>query len=94
MLPVPRILSKTVSLTGIRRYHDRVVDHYENPRNVGSFNKDLTRGVDSSSSAVKIGTGLVGAPACGDVMKLHRPIHRTYFGCSLQDVRLRLGHRE
>lgn len=41
-------------------YSDKVVDHYENPRNVGSFEKtDIT-----------VGTGLVGAPACGDVMKL------------------------
>ena len=41
-------------------YSDKVVDHYENPRNVGSFAKD-----DSD-----VGTGMVGAPACGDVMKL------------------------
>jgi len=41
-------------------YSDKVIDHYENPRNVGSFNKD----------DVNIGTGMVGAPACGDVMKL------------------------
>ena len=41
-------------------YSDKVVDHYENPRNVGSFTKD-----DES-----VGTGMVGAPACGDVMKL------------------------
>ncbi|MGH1360944.1 MAG: Fe-S cluster assembly scaffold IscU [Burkholderiaceae bacterium] len=41
-------------------YSDKVIDHYENPRNVGSFEK----GDDS------IGTGMVGAPACGDVMKL------------------------
>ncbi len=41
-------------------YSDKVVDHYENPRNVGSFEK----GDDS------VGTGMVGAPACGDVMKL------------------------
>lgn len=41
-------------------YSDQVVDHYENPRNVGSFAKD-EQGV---------GTGMVGAPACGDVMKL------------------------
>ncbi len=41
-------------------YSDKVLDHYENPRNVGSMNKD-----DSS-----VGTGMVGAPACGDVMKL------------------------
>ena len=43
-----------------RTYHKRVLDHYENPRNVGSFDK---RDCD-------VGTGLVGAPACGDVMKL------------------------
>jgi len=41
-------------------YSDKVIDHYENPRNVGSFDKG-----DES-----VGTGMVGAPACGDVMKL------------------------
>jgi nitrogen fixation NifU-like protein len=41
-------------------YSNQVIDHYENPRNVGSFSKDDT----------DIGTGMVGAPACGDVMKL------------------------
>jgi len=41
-------------------YSTKVIDHYENPRNVGSFDKE-----DS-----EIGTGMVGAPACGDVMKL------------------------
>jgi len=41
-------------------YSQKVVDHYENPRNVGSFDRN-----DSS-----VGTGMVGAPACGDVMKL------------------------
>jgi nitrogen fixation protein NifU and related proteins len=41
-------------------YSDKVIDHYENPRNVGSFGKD-EKGV---------ATGMVGAPACGDVMKL------------------------
>ena len=41
-------------------YSDKVIDHYENPRNVGSFSKDDPN----------IGTGMVGAPACGDVMKL------------------------
>ena len=40
--------------------HPNIVEHYENPRNVGSLNKD----------AKNVGTGLVGAPACGDVMKL------------------------
>ena len=41
-------------------YSEQVIDHYENPRNVGSFDKDDT----------SVGTGMVGAPACGDVMKL------------------------
>ncbi|XP_037536348.1 iron-sulfur cluster assembly enzyme ISCU, mitochondrial [Nematolebias whitei] len=41
-------------------YHKKVVDHYENPRNVGSLDKN----------SKNVGTGLVGAPACGDVMKL------------------------
>ena len=41
-------------------YSNKVIDHYENPRNVGTFNKD-----DSD-----VGTGMVGAPACGDVMRL------------------------
>ena len=41
-------------------YSQKVIDHYENPRNVGSFPKDES----------DIGTGMVGAPACGDVMKL------------------------
>jgi nitrogen fixation NifU-like protein len=40
-------------------YSDKVIDHYENPRNVGKFEIDNT-----------VGTGMVGAPACGDVMKL------------------------
>jgi len=41
-------------------YSDKVIDHYENPRNVGAFDKG-----DGD-----VGTGMVGAPACGDVMKL------------------------
>ena len=41
-------------------YSDKVIDHYNNPRNVGSFGKETTG----------VGTGLVGAPECGDVMKL------------------------
>ena len=41
-------------------YSDQVLDHYENPRNVGSLDK----------TSPKVGTGMVGAPACGDVMKL------------------------
>jgi nitrogen fixation NifU-like protein len=41
-------------------YGEKVLDHYENPRNVGTLDKEDTR----------VGTGMVGAPACGDVMKL------------------------
>lgn len=48
-------------------YSNKVIDHYENPRNVGSFDK----GDDS------IGTGMVGAPACGDVMKLQIKVDST-----------------
>ena len=47
-------------------YSDKVLDHYENPRNVGSFAKD----------ADDVGTGMVGAPACGDVMKLQIRVNR------------------
>ena len=43
-----------------KAYHSRIIDHYENPRNVGSFD----------SSVKNIATSIVGAPACGDVMKL------------------------
>jgi nitrogen fixation NifU-like protein len=46
-------------------YSDKVIDHYENPRNVGSLDKN----------AEDVGTGLVGAPACGDVMKLQLKIN-------------------
>jgi len=49
-----------VSSLGVALYHKNVIDHYENPRNVGSMDK----------SDQTVGTGLVGAPACGDVMKL------------------------
>lgn len=41
-------------------YSDKVIDHYENPRNVGTFDKE----------AADIGTGMVGAPACGDILRL------------------------
>lgn len=59
---------KNVARTGLGKqvgaaaaaYHKNVIDHYENPRNVGSMDKD----------DANVGTGLVGAPACGDVMKL------------------------
>jgi Fe-S cluster assembly scaffold IscU len=54
------VQSATSSMGQTRMYHENVIDHYENPRNVGSMDK----------KAKNVGTGLVGAPACGDVMKL------------------------
>lgn len=48
-------------------YSDKVLDHYENPRNVGSFDKGDT----------SVGTGMVGAPACGDVMKLQIKVNES-----------------
>lgn len=48
-------------------YSNQVIDHYENPRNVGSFDKN-----DES-----VGTGMVGAPACGDVMKLQIKVNES-----------------
>jgi len=51
---------RNINFRNLRFYHKNVIDHYENPRNVGSFDKK-----DND-----IGTGLVGAPACGDVMKV------------------------
>ncbi|KAI1701738.1 iron-sulfur cluster assembly protein 1 [Ditylenchus destructor] len=48
------------AVTAMRTYHEKVIDHYENPRNVGSLDKNDPN----------VGTGIVGAPACGDVMKL------------------------
>lgn len=57
----PSLLRRSAPLlTATRQYHAKVLDHYNNPRNVGSMNKNDT----------DVGTGLVGAPACGDVMKL------------------------
>lgn len=50
----------TQAVNGRRSYHEKVLDHYNNPRNVGSMGKN----------DADVGTGLVGAPACGDVMKL------------------------
>ncbi|KAI1719245.1 iron-sulfur cluster assembly protein 1 [Ditylenchus destructor] len=52
--------AKTVRQDFLKLYHEKVIDHYENPRNVGALDK----------SDPSVGTGIVGAPACGDVMKL------------------------
>uniref|UniRef100_A0A8C9CEL0 NIF system FeS cluster assembly NifU N-terminal domain-containing protein n=1 Tax=Phocoena sinus TaxID=42100 RepID=A0A8C9CEL0_PHOSS len=59
LLRDPRLPVRELSAPA-RLYHKKVVDHYENPRNVGSLDK----------TSKNVGTGLVGAPACGDVMKL------------------------
>ena len=60
------LFRQTLRLAGVTRsvpvalYHEKVIDHYENPRNVGKMDP----------KNINVGTGLVGAPACGDVMKL------------------------
>ena len=55
-----RLLKMTSNVVKPRFYHEKVIDHFENPRNVGTFDKDDPN----------VGTAVVGAPACGDVMKL------------------------
>jgi iron-sulfur cluster assembly enzyme ISCU, mitochondrial len=61
-------ISRTAPLANSKRhYHEKVLDHYSNPRNVGSMQK----------SDMDVGTGLVGAPACGDVMKLQIRVDET-----------------
>ncbi|GKY94756.1 iron-binding protein [Mayamaea pseudoterrestris] len=58
---IARVVHPALSrVNASRSYHEKIVEHYENPRNVGSLDK----------SDLSVGTGLVGAPACGDVMKL------------------------
>ena len=71
--------------TDAMAYSDKVIDHYENPRNVGTLDKDDPN----------VGTGLVGAPACGDVMRLQIKVERRrrHRGREVQDLRLRLGDR-
>lgn len=58
--PLSAQVTAPATIAGRRQYHEKVLDHYSRPRNVGSMSK-----TDSD-----VGTGLVGAPACGDVMKL------------------------
>ncbi|KAK5117172.1 iron-binding protein [Meristemomyces frigidus] len=55
-----RTVAPAVQSSSRRSYHEKVLDHYNNPRNVGSMGKN----------EADVGTGLVGAPACGDVMKI------------------------
>lgn len=67
---IPRLFNPTINHTSLnlvkttlltkRLYHPKVIEHYTNPRNVGSLDKKLSN----------VGTGIVGAPACGDVIKL------------------------
>lgn len=58
---MPLVKSGRILVSVIRRqYHPKVIEHYTNPRNVGTLDKKLSN----------VGTGLVGAPACGDVMRL------------------------
>ncbi|PWN49340.1 hypothetical protein IE53DRAFT_388453, partial [Violaceomyces palustris] len=64
------------ALTQTRAYHEKVIDHYENPRNVGSFLK----------TDKNVGIGLVGAPACGDVMKLSIKVNEEGI---IEDVRFK-----
>ncbi|KAK4498194.1 hypothetical protein PRZ48_010851 [Zasmidium cellare] len=64
---VRSIAPATQQVAARRSYHEKVLDHYNNPRNVGSMKKD----------AEDVGTGLVGAPACGDVMKLQIKVDPT-----------------
>lgn len=58
--PFKNTLRAAARLQQSRYYHPRVIDHYQNPRNVGTMDKSMEN----------VGTGLVGAPACGDVMRL------------------------
>jgi len=58
--PAARIIARAAPNASVRSYHEKVLDHYSRPRNVGSMPK----------TDMDVGTGLVGAPACGDVMKL------------------------
>ena len=58
--PVSARITSPLAIASRRQYHEKVLDHYSRPRNVGSMSKTDT----------DVGTGLVGAPACGDVMKL------------------------
>ena len=66
-------------------YSDKVIDHYENPRNVGTFDKN-----DES-----VGTGMVGAPACGDVMRLQIKVNDEGIieDAKFKTLRLRFCHR-
>ncbi|SNX86776.1 probable ISU1 - Iron-Sulfur cluster nifU-like protein [Melanopsichium pennsylvanicum] len=75
--PIARASTSVFSTPTQRRgYHEKVIDHYENPRNVGSFLK----------TDKDVGIGLVGAPACGDVMKLSIKVNEDGI---IEDVRFK-----
>ena len=61
------MLHKNINKIFLRFYHKNVIDHFENPRNIGSLDK----------TKKSVGSGLVGAPACGDVMKLQIEVDKT-----------------
>eukprot|EP00049_Salpingoeca_infusionum_P011168 m.192465 g.192465 ORF g.192465 m.192465 type:complete len:142 (-) comp14855_c0_seq5:1203-1628(-) len=73
-----RLPTPLVQALPSRSYHENVIDHYENPRNVGALD------VDKKS----VGTGLVGAPACGDVMKLQVCLAAYCYAASLASALL------
>ncbi|SJX65198.1 probable ISU1-Iron-Sulfur cluster nifU-like protein [Sporisorium reilianum f. sp. reilianum] len=77
-LATARTTSSSVFGAAVQRrgYHEKVIDHYENPRNVGSFLK----------TEKNVGIGLVGAPACGDVMKLSIKVNEDGI---IEDVRFK-----
>jgi len=62
-----KMMRKNINKIFLRFYHKNVIDHFENPRNIGSLDK----------TKKSVGTGLVGAPACGDVMKLQIEVDKT-----------------
>jgi nitrogen fixation NifU-like protein len=68
MSQLPQKSSLVIHKQCNRSYHERVIDHYEKPRNVGKFTKE-------EEEKGNVGTGLVGAPACGDVMRLQLKIN-------------------
>ena len=76
------LLRQVLRLGGLSRsvpvafYHEKVIDHYENPRNVGKMDP----------KKINVGTGLVGAPACGDVMKLQIEVRKLAIFLSLKSI--------
>ena len=75
-----RTAAPVVQQPARRSYHEKVLDHYNNPRNVGSMKK----------TDADVGTGLVGAPACGDVMKLQIKVGKDKDGKDMiEDVKFK-----